>query len=147
MNTELQSDPLERFIQHSDYLSWIGLQLKELRAGAATVVLPADERLFNPAEGTANVMNGGVVATLIDMAGGFALWTTCDDPERIQLTTTDMNISYLRPATDDLVATSEVVRSGNSLGVAEISIESDETDSVVATGRTTYRIETDEDER
>ncbi|WP_175459653.1 PaaI family thioesterase [Natronorubrum sediminis] len=140
----LDSDVPQRFLEHSAYLSWLGIQIDTLGSASATIRLPAKSKHFNPAQGTSKAISGGVISTLIDISGGFAIWTTCDDPERAQLSTIDMNVSFLHPASDDLIAVAEVVRSGDTFGVVEVTVESaDEGDRVVATGRATYRIGTE----
>lgn len=131
---------LESFVDRSDYLSWLDIDVESIEHESATVHLPASEKLYNPAQGTSSAISGGIVSTLIDIAGGFAIWTTLDDAEGTQLSTTDMNVSYVRPATDDLTADAEVVNVGDALGVAEVAVESTDDDRVVATGRTTYHV-------
>ena len=101
--------------------------------------LPFDEKFANLASGT---VHGGVTATVIDTASGFALRSTFDDPAAARLTTTDLNVRYLRPARDDLRVTAEVVRAGGSIGVTrcEATTGHEGERKVVATGGTSYRL-------
>ena len=105
--------------------------------------VPYDEKFANLVPGGEGNVHGGVAATLIDTASGFALRSTFEDPEAARLTTTDLNVSYLRPATDDLRVEADVLRAGGSMGVTDATVSSvapdgEETD--VAVGRTSYRL-------
>ncbi len=128
------------FIDRHGFLSWLDVSLDAVEDGRVVMRVPYDEKLLNPG---AESIHGGVASSLIDTASGFALRTTFDDPAAANLTTTDMNVSYLRPARDDLVATADVVRAGGSMGVTDVTVESttaDGEDDAVAVGRTTYRL-------
>ncbi|ELY62036.1 PaaI family thioesterase [Natronolimnohabitans innermongolicus] len=142
---EQQSSFIETFVTRSEYLSWLDVCIEEEGRESVTASLPASEHVFNPAQGTTPAINGGVISSLVDVAGGFAIWTACTD-EQIQLTTTDMNVSFLQPARTDLTATAEVVKIGDTIGVAEIVVESASKADPVATGRTTYYIDSDSEQ-
>ena len=129
---------MQAFVDRHGYLSWLGVTVEEVERGRLVMSVPFDEKLVNPdPEGTA-VVHGGIAATLVDTASGFALRTTFDDPTEAALTTADLNVSYLRPATADLRAEAEVVRAGGSMGVTEVTVESE--GSEVAVGRASYRL-------
>jgi len=128
------------FIDRHGFLSWLDVSLEAVEDGQAVMRIPYDEKLLNPG---AETIHGGVASTLIDTASGFALRTTFEDPAAARLTTTDMNVSYLRPARDDLVATADVVRAGGSMGVTDVTVTSttpEGEEKAVAVGRTTYRL-------
>jgi uncharacterized protein (TIGR00369 family) len=135
------ADALERALREEarshGLFSLLGVDLVSARDGRAVLTLPFDERFTN----LANVsMHGGLTATLVDTASGFALRTTLDGSA--DLTTTDLNVRYLRPATDDLRVEAEVVRSGRTMGVTEarVTCEHEGEEKVVATGGTSYRL-------
>ena len=142
---------MQAFVDRHGYLSWLGVTVEEAERGRLVMSIPYDEKLVNPdPEGTA-VVHGGITATLVDTASGFVLRTTFDDPAEAALTTTDLNVSYLRPATGDLRAEAEVVRAGGSMGVTEVTVTSDRPDdgeapTEVAVGRASYRLFRDEGE-
>lgn len=118
---------------------WLNLEIMQAEVGKVVFHLPFDEKFANIASGT---VHGGITATVIDTASGFALRSTFDDPEAAALTTTDLNVRYVRPARDDLRVKAEVVRAGTSMGVteAEVTTVHEGTRKVVATGGTTYRL-------
>jgi len=119
--------------------SWLDLEIERVEPGHATFVLPFDETFANLSSGT---VHGGITATVIDSASGFALRSTFDEPAAVELTTTDLNVRYVRPARDDVRVTADVVRAGDSMGVTECEVttvhEGERT--VVATGGTSYRL-------
>ena len=119
--------------------AWLDLDIERVEQGHATFVLPFDEKFANLTSGT---VHGGVTATVIDTASGFALRSTFDDPAGVRLTTTDLNVRYVRPARGDVRVTADVVRAGDSMGVTDCeatTIHEGER-AVVATGGTSYRI-------
>lgn len=140
--TDLEAfDPSAVIDQHGLF-SWLDLRVESIEDGRAVVVVPDDEKLRNVGQGGGTPIHGGVAATVIDTVSGFALRTTFDDPVEARLTTTDLNVSYLRPAHGDLRATAEVVRAGGSMGVAEVDVTAPtpEGEDTVAVGRASYRL-------
>lgn len=134
---------LAAFIDHHDFLSWLDLQVELVESDRVVMRVPFDEKLTNPAPGSSGSVHGGILASIVDTASGFALRTTFDDPTDARLTTTDLNVSYLRPATGDLVVDADVVRAGGSMGVTDATVESTTLDggkTEVAVGRTSYRL-------
>ncbi|WP_226480214.1 PaaI family thioesterase [Natrinema amylolyticum] len=129
----------QSFVASHGYLSWLDLEVDHLEDGRAVLVLERNEDFENPIDTDGpNPVHGGIVATLIDTASAFALRSTFEDPGKAHLTTTDLNVSYLRPATGDLRAEAEVLRAGGSTGVTDVTIEG--ADGEAAVGRTTYRL-------
>lgn len=107
------------FLDEHEHLSDLGITLVEEREGYVKLRLPYDERLGNPGTG---VMQGGVVATLIDHAGGAVLRTTLDDPFGTPHASTELNVSFVQPADRDLVAEGEAVRVGGSTAVVAVEV-------------------------
>ncbi|MDL5361574.1 PaaI family thioesterase [Halalkalicoccus sp. NIPERK01] len=136
MTSELDTDGLQSFITEHGYLSWLGVELDAVERGRVRMSVPGSEDLRNP--GSGGSIHGGIAATLIDTASGFALRTTFEDPANARLATTDLDVSYLRPATGDLVVEAEVLRAGGRTGVTDVAVESDT--ETVAVGRITYRL-------
>lgn len=124
------------------FLSLVDLRTVERDAGRVVLRIPYDESLANPPRPDGQrPLHGGLVATAVDVAGISAVGSAYDDGAGT--TTVDLNVSYLRPATDDLLATGEVVRAGRSLGVARVSVESATPDGEtveVAAGRVSVRV-------
>ena len=153
MRTLLEEfEDLESLVQHfidenQEFLSWLGTRVDDIDEGTMTLSIPYDEKLSNTRpnapESERGDLHGGVAATLIDTAGGLALRTAMDEPFGARIATINLNVNYLRPATDDLSATANVIRVGGSVGVSEITVESTTPDGetkAVATGQGAYRI-------
>jgi uncharacterized protein (TIGR00369 family) len=97
-----------------------GLSFVEVGAGLATCAMPAS-RWFLAATGG---FSGGVLALPADAALGGALVTLLD-PGQI-LTTSELSLSYLRPATAAsgvLIARGRLVHAGRTLGLSDVFIE------------------------
>lgn len=152
--TEVPGEAVEALQHYFDtqheFLSWLGLEVKTLEYGRAVLGIPYASRLTNTlpewTEGDADArrpVNGGVASTLIDVSGGIALRPFLDDPVNDDLATVNLNVNYLQQALGDLEATAEVVRAGNTVGVARIGVESKtphgERD-LVAVGQGAYRL-------
>ncbi|MBB5048125.1 uncharacterized protein (TIGR00369 family) [Rhodopseudomonas rhenobacensis] len=78
--------------------------------------------------------HGGVIASLIDTVGDFAVGMMVGRG----LPTVNFRVDYLKPAVDTaLVAVSRVRRAGKSVGVADVDVF-DEKGALLAIGRGTY---------
>ncbi|QLD85009.1 PaaI family thioesterase [Natronomonas halophila] len=132
-------DVLEAALQEHGLFQWLNLDIETVEPGHVVFELPFDDKFANIASGT---VHGGVTATVIDTASGFALRSTFENPESAMLTTTDLNVRYVRPARNDLRVEAEVVRAGGSMGFTESEVTTlhDGEEKVVATGGTSYRL-------
>jgi uncharacterized protein (TIGR00369 family) len=131
------------YVERHGFLSWLGVVVEDVERGRVRFSMPYDEKLTNPSPGSEGTIHGGVAATLVDTASGFALRTTFQDPAAARLTTTDLDVKYLRPARDDLVVEADVVRAGDSVGVTDVTVTSHAPDGerkAVAVGSTSYRL-------
>jgi uncharacterized protein (TIGR00369 family) len=78
--------------------------------------------------------HGGAIASLIDIAGDYALWAVLG----YGVPTINVRIDYLRPASaTDLRAVARVRRAGRTVGVVDIEVV-DDAGKLVAIGRGTY---------
>ena len=143
---EVLEEFLEEYIdEYHEFLSWLGATVEEVGPGTTTMTIPYDEKLTNVrpgVEGTPDI-HGGVAATLVDTVGGLAIRTDLDDPFGEDVATINLNVNYLRPATGDLTARADVVRTGSSIGVSEVVVEGptpDDGPKPVAIGQGAYRI-------
>lgn len=139
------TERINEYIDLHPYLAWLGLQVDALEPGRAHLSVPYREEIANP--GGPRGLHGGVSSAVLDAAGAVALSTDFEDPSTVigqaSISTTDLNVSYVRPATDDLEIDAEVTYAGDSRGVArmtgQIVSEDGEARTVVA-GRGTYWI-------
>jgi len=134
---------LQSHIDRHGFLAFLDLSVERVEPGHLTMRVPYDEKLTNTGPGADGQVHGGVAATVADTAGGLAVRSTLDDPMETGVATIDLNLSYLRPATSDLVCTADVVRTGSTVGVAEMTVESTTPDGEtkeVAVGRGSFRV-------
>lgn len=133
---------VQQFIeQNHGYLSWLGVTVDEFTFDSMTLTIPFDEKLTNPTEPP--TMHGGIAATLVDTAGGVALRPHLENPLGGGVATINLNLNYLRRAAGDLTARAEVVRTGGTVGISRVTVESDTPDGEtqpVAVGQGAYRL-------
>lgn len=86
---------------------------------------------------TLGLLHGGVTATLLDTAMGYAAVTTA--PEGHYVVTVQLNINYIRPARhgETLRATGEIVHTGRQTAVARGEIRTSD-GQLVAAGSGTF---------
>lgn len=136
---DVDADPLRERLRSSEFHSTRGFSIHEAEAGRVVLGMPIREAQTN----FGGALHGGALASLIDTASAIAIRTTFEDPTEPQLATTDLSVSYVRPARSDVRAEARVVRVGGSLAVVEVEVTGVAPDGerkIVATGRTTYRI-------
>ena len=125
---------LEELLAESPFHKLLGLRLEAFDAAQQTLELrlpfaPNVER----AAGTGQY-HGGVIASLIDIAGDFALIAVLGHG----VPTINFRVDYLRPAvTTDLVAHAQVRRAGRTIGVVDIDV-TDSARRLIAIGRGCY---------
>lgn len=130
----------KRILAETGFLSWLGIEIQEESEGRAVLRLPHRDELTNT---DSNTLHGGVVATLIDNAAGTALRTVLESPGTARYATTELNLSYLRPATGDLRAEATVRRRGRSLVVVQVDVDARRPSgewTTVAVGRASYYV-------
>jgi uncharacterized protein (TIGR00369 family) len=134
------TDANEEFLANHEHLRDLGIELDAQGEGWVRVSLPHRDRLTNPGS---DAMQGGVVATLLDHAAGAALRTTLADPLGTPHASTELNVSYLRPATADLTAEATVLRVGGSTAVVRVDVTAATDDGTwdVAAGRVSLHID------
>ena len=136
------AEAIQHFLENEHgFLSFLNMELVDIGADRAVLRVPYDEKLTNPTSPPS--MHGGVASTLIDTVGGLALRPHLRNPVEGSMATINLDVNYLQPATDDLVATAEPVRAGGTVGVSEVTVESETPDEAVepvAVGQGAYRL-------
>jgi len=107
-----------------------------------------DDLVGNPAYRT---LHGGVVASILDIIGGHAVFMSVFKRLRGQplekklkriskIGSIDLRIDYLRPGTGkSFTATSSILRTGNKVAVVRMQLHNDE-DSLIAVGTGSYTV-------
>ena len=136
--SRVSKDPvaiLDGLIRNPPFHTWLGVTAVEAGAGRAVLRLPPNpEFVGNP---FVPAVHGGIVAALIDLAGGAALFVDL----RFPTPTIDMRVDYLRPAIAGkaLLAEARVKSLGKTVAFVDIEVK-DEDHRVVATGRCVYSV-------
>lgn len=131
----------EAYITQHELFSLLELQVDSLELGEVELTVPYDERFTNP--GSPPPIHGGIIATLIDSAGAFALRPYLDDPVGDSTATISLNVNYLQPVSSDITATTTVVEVGRTVGHTETIVEGETSDGqtgTVANGQAVYRL-------
>jgi uncharacterized protein (TIGR00369 family) len=127
-------EALETILGASPFQQVLGLRLDTFDVAKQTLTLrvaygPHVER--SPGTGQ---YHGGVIASVIDIAGDFALIAVLGHG----VPTINFRVDYLRPATKtDLVAHARVRRAGRTIGVVDVEVLDDE-GRLIALGRGCY---------
>jgi uncharacterized protein (TIGR00369 family) len=96
------------------FMRTLGASLESVEAGTVTIVCAFDEHMTQQH----GLMHGGVLASLADVACGYAALSLM--PEGREVLTVEFKINFLKPAnTDTVVAVGKVVQSGRTLTVCE----------------------------
>lgn len=127
-------DELTAMVRGCPFHRFLDLQLEsfDVEQGVVTLSLTAREE-FSRSEDQVE-LHGGVIATLIDIAGDYAvaLKTGCGVP------TINLSVDYLRLARGaKATATARIAKCGRSIAVVTIEV-CDETGAKIAIGRGTY---------
>jgi uncharacterized protein (TIGR00369 family) len=134
MTTALTTDALQTILDTAPFHVLLGLRIEAVNSETDTVVIrlpfrPEFERL----KGSGN-LHGGIIASLIDVAGDFALVAILGRG----IPTIDLRIDYLRPAMHtDLIASAAVRRCGKSIGNVDVTVTGS-AGKIIALGRGVY---------
>lgn len=128
------ADNLQAQLDSAPFHQFLKMVVDEVDAEAGRVVLrlpyrPEYRRMTEPPQ-----VHGGPVASVIDIAGTFAVGAMVGHG----VPTINLRIDYLRPAlASDLVATATVVRAGKTIAVCDIELHDGE-GRLIAVGRGTW---------
>lgn len=128
-----------QFISALPYSAALAMDLTELGAGTATIVMPWDARLVgDPATG---VLHGGAVSALMDTASGAAVMSHPEAP--VSTATLDLRIDYMRPATagQRLVARAECHHVTRTVAFVRVVAVDDDASRPVAMATGAFAIE------
>ena len=121
---------LDRFAE-VPIMKTLDLALVAVDAGSATMRMPY-KRAF---DGIFASLHGGLMMTLADTAACVAVLTLAGASARI--TTTDMNIRFLKACQTDCTAQARVIKFGRTLSPVEVQLH-DADNSLVAIAQVTY---------
>ena len=129
----LSGDELQNMLDHSPFISFLGLKVIEADPARERVTMRCDMRPeFERGKGTGQ-WHGGPIAAIIDTVGDYALIMAL----RRGLPTINFRVDYLRPAIKTaLITTATVRRNGKSVGVVDVDVFNEQK-ALLAIGRAT----------
>jgi uncharacterized protein (TIGR00369 family) len=127
-------DEIQAMLDRSPFIKFCNMRVTEVdpERERIVVVMPMRPELKRGAD--TGQYHGGAIASLIDVAGDFALVLKT----RGAVPTINFRVDYLRPATNTtLTATAWVRRAGRTVGVVDVDVH-DDGGKLVAVGRGCY---------
>jgi uncharacterized protein (TIGR00369 family) len=125
-------------MKENHFMQFIDFQLDQLEAGCVWGHLNAKEHHHQQN----NFLHGGVIATLADLAAGFAAFSLVDSKQAV--VTSDLKIAYLNPGIGkQFQVKGWVIKSGQKLIFAEAEISYTKVDGsicLVAKGYCTFAV-------
>jgi uncharacterized protein (TIGR00369 family) len=110
-------DRVRRSFERQAFMATIGAVLDEVRAGRVVLRLPFAAALTQQN----GYLHGGVIATVADVAGGYASYSLFDDASDVL--TVEFKLNLLAPALGPFVtAVGEVLKSGRTLTVCSLRV-------------------------
>lgn len=135
VNERRPQGPLPGF-DDNPFHRYLGLTVAETKADYARLRL---EKTETTPTGIGGSVNGGVIATMIDMAAVCAVFSNLRDDDT-PAGTADLQVTYLRQSHGEWVdAIATVIKRGRQLCTVEVSI-TDDADRLCARGRVLYAL-------
>lgn len=130
----LSQHDVQSLLDESPFLSFMGILVDTIDTGNDTLILRVKMRPEFERRPDSGQYHGGVIASLIDVAGDYALAMRVGSV----VPTVNFRTDFLRPAINtDLTATARVRRTGRSIAVVDIDVHDDDK-RLIAIGRGTY---------
>lgn len=128
-----------QFIEAIPHANALGMELKELGDGRATISMPYDKRLIGDTK--TGVIHGGAVSALMDTCCGAAVMCHPDAPGGTA--TIDLRIDYMRAATpgQTIVTTAHCYQLTRNVAFVRATTVDDDTDRPVATATGAFTVE------
>jgi len=105
---------IRQSFEKQGFMRTLGASLEAVEPGTVTITCASDERMTQQH----GLMHGGVLASLVDVACGYAALTKM--PAEREVLTVEFKINFLKPAnTDRVIAVGQVIQSGRTLTVCE----------------------------
>jgi uncharacterized protein (TIGR00369 family) len=121
----------------SPYAKSLGISRDRVEADLAVYSMPF--RAENVTIG--DVVHGGAIASLADVAATAAAWSTVADPLAHRGTTIDLSISYIAAArATDLVAHARVLKRGGSICFVEVDVRGSADGILIARAKAVYKL-------
>jgi uncharacterized protein (TIGR00369 family) len=128
------ADLFRAWFDNSPFTQQLELRIESIEPDVAAVVMPFDESRTTYAD----IVHGGAIAALADVAATAASWSAADLPDSARGATAAMSIQYLRAGRGDLRAHARVLRRG---GLCSCDVEiGDDAGTLVAKALVSYKL-------
>lgn len=110
---------IQRLFAHPDHFGeWLGYEIQTMKSGNVVLSLPIETRHTSPS----GAAHGGVIASLVDAAMGFALFTQLK--EGLRCSTIEFKINYFSPVQpgEKIYARASIKFQGKSHAVIECHV-------------------------
>src|ERR1051326_2741544 len=145
-DSKIEAQLRQGFAQHVPFNRVIGLKVESTDPEAPKLRFDMRPELIgNPRR---QILHGGVISAVLDVAAGFAIHLAvsksreeqASDGQFPSIGTIDLHVDYLRPGRGKyFIATGRVVRLGNRVAVAHMELVND-TGELIATGGAAYMV-------
>jgi len=145
-SAESMEAKIRRMFEHSVAFNQVlGLKVHSLEPGAPQLRFDMRPELIgNPRR---QILHGGVISAVLDVAAGFAIHLAvarskgeASESHFPSIGTIDLRVDYLRPGRGNyFIATGRVVRLGNRVAVAHMDLVND-SGELIATGGAAYMV-------
>ena len=121
-------------VNKSPYYQLTSMQIRKLGWGECRMHLPVLEKHHQPY----GMAHGGILASLVDSAAYWAVFTRIDDG--FKMISIDLKLNYLAPASQsDLWAAGKCIKAGKTLCMGEASI-TDQNEKLICHGTSTMMV-------
>ena len=145
-DSKMEAKLRQVFEEHVPFNRVIGLKVESTDPDAPKLRFDMRPELIgNPRR---QILHGGVISAVLDVAAGFAIHLAvsksreenASDGHFPSIGTIDLHVDYLRPGRGNyFIATGRVVRLGNRVAVAHMDLVNDEGE-LIATGGAAYMV-------
>lgn len=130
------AEVITQFLPHSPFVAKLGIVADALDADEVRLRLPWHESNVT----IGDMVHGGAIATLADVAVMAAAWAQADVPDSLRGVTTSMSVQFLAPARAcDVIAVGRVLRRGKTLVNCDVNVVTADGDPV-AKAIATYKV-------
>ena len=130
------ADVMAQFIPASPFVAKLGIVAEVLDGEEVRLRLPWDESNVT----LGDMVHGGAVAALADVAVMAAAWAGAEVPESLRGVTTSMSVQFLAPArATDLIAVGRVLRRGKTVVNCDVDVVTPDGEAV-AKAIATYKV-------
>jgi uncharacterized protein (TIGR00369 family) len=137
MTTEMTRNEAASILEDAPFHEFLGVTFSEYEDGHVVIECPFREELLVNAD--RNIVHGGILGSLLDIAGHYAVLSTVG----ARVPTVDLRVDYLRPGrAERFLVEAEIDRVGRNIAVADAEIRQKQKDDIrsVALGRGSYGV-------